>query len=231
MPRSGTTLVEQILASHSQVFGAGELNDLLRIATSIQAEKTDKEFPDCILDLNEEALETLGVSYLERLRKHSDSKRFITDKMPHNFWFIGLIKIILPEAKVVHCIRDPRDNCLSIFKNSFVHANYYAYDLKELGQYYNLYLDMMDHWGKTIPDFIYDLSYEAMVSNQEEETRKLLTYCQLPWEASCLSFHKTERSVATASSTQVRRPIYNDSVSLWKKYERQLEPLRNALGQ
>ena len=192
---------------------------------------TVKEFPEYILDMNENTFEVLGKRYIERLRKYSDSKTFITDKYPPNFRLIGLIKIILPGAKVVHCMRDPMDNCLSIFKNNFATTNYFANNLKELGQYYNLYLDLMDHWRETIPDSIYDISYEALVLNQEEETRKLLTYCQLPWEESCLSFHKTDRLVVTASFSQVRRPMYSDSVSLWKKYKDQLKPLRDELDQ
>jgi len=231
MPRSGTTLVEQILASHSKVHGAGEINDLFSLVWSIPKEMTVKEFPEYILDMNENTFEVLGKRYIERLRKYSDSKMFITDKYPPNFRLIGLIKIILPGAKVVHCMRDPMDNCLSIFKNNFATTNYFANNLKELGQYYNLYLDLMDHWRETIPDSIYDISYEALVLNQEEETRKLLTYCQLPWEESCLDFHKTDRLVVTASFSQVRRPMYSGSVSLWKKYKDQLKPLRDELDQ
>ena len=224
MPRSGTTLVEQILASHTQVYGAGELGILREIYFECQRDSK------CILDLSEEAFEVLGASYIEKLRKHSNSKKFITDKMPQNFWFIGFIKVILPKAKIIHCMRDPRDNCFSIFKTVFSKEHNYAYNLRELGQYYNLYLDLMNHWRETIPDFIYDISYEALVLNQEEVTRKLLTYCELPWQKSCLLFHKTNRPIATASYTQVRRPMYSDSVNLWEKYESQLKPLKEVLG-
>ncbi len=224
MPRSGTTLVEQILASHTQVYGAGELGILREIYFECQRDSK------CILGLSEETFEVLGASYIEKLRKHSNSKKFITDKMPQNFWFIGFIKVILPKAKIIHCMRDPRDNCFSIFKTVFSKEHNYAYNLRELGQYYNLYLDLMNHWRETIPDFIYDISYEALVLNQEEVTRKLLTYCELPWQKSCLLFHKTNRPIATASYTQVRRPMYSDSVNLWGKYESQLKPLKEVLG-
>ena len=150
--------------------------------------------------------------------------------MPHNFRLIGLIKVILPKAKVIHCMRNPMDNCLSVFKNRFSQANHYAYNLKELGEFYYHYLDLMNHWRATIPLFIYDISYEALVLDQEQETKKLLNYCQLPWEETCLSFYKTERPIATSSYTQVRRPMYSDSVNLWMKYESELEPLKKALN-
>ncbi len=231
MPRSGSTLVEQILASHSLVFGAGELKDLSSLANTIRSKRRGNKFPECVSDLNEEELFALGSKYLDRLRKHSDINRFITDNMPHNFQLIGLIKVILPKARVIHCMRDPMDNCYSIFKKNFAEEHKYAYEMMELGQYYNLYLDLMDHWRKSIPDFIYDIRYEELVFNQEEQTKKLLNYCKLPWEESCLSFHKTKRRVATASVNQVRRPIYSDSIRLWKKYERQLETLQKALGE
>ncbi len=231
MIRSGTTLVEQILASHPQVYGAGELNDLSYIAHKFIAGGKNKYSPRCVSDLNKAQLFSLGTNYIERIRKHSTSANHITDKMPNNFKLIGFIRMILPGAKIVHCMRDPMDNCYSIYKKHFIHEHKYAYDLSELGQYYNLYLDLMDHWRKIIPNFIYDISYEALVSDQEEQTRKLLAFCQLPWEKSCLSFHKTKRAVSTASNIQVRRPMYSDSVNLWKMYETQLYPLQKALGQ
>jgi len=231
MPRSGTTLVEQILASHSQVHGAGELLDLFMVASGIHTAKTKDKFPECLTGLTDENFVALGSSYLKSLRKHSNSKRFITDKMPHNFRLIGLIKVILPKAKVIHCMRHPMDNCLSVFKNRFSRANHYAYNLRDLGQFYYHYLDLMNHWRNTIPNFIYDISYEALVSDQEKQTRKLLNHCQLPWEESCLSFHKTERPIATSSYIQVRRPMYRDSINLWMKYEKQLESLKKVFNQ
>ncbi len=229
IPRSGTSLVEQILASHSQVFGAGELKELSSMANNTCSKWTGKKYPECLSDISKKEYFALGSNYLENIKKHSDIKRFITDKMPYNFQLIGLINLILPKAKVIHCERDPMDNCYSIYKNDFAGKHKYAYDLNELGQYYNLYLDLMDHWRKIIPEFIYDIRYEELVYDQEDQTRKLLNFCKLPWEESCLSFYKTKRRVATASSLQVRQPIYSDSVQLWKKYEKQLEPLRKAL--
>ncbi len=231
MPRSGTTLVEQILSSHSQVFGAGELCDLSYMTNIFCSKRTGKKFPEYLSELDDDEFLALGSSYIERIRKHSEASvsKHITDKAPYNYKMIGLIKTILPKAKVIHCMRDPMDNCYSIFKHNFTGEHKYTYELKELGQYYKLYLDLMDHWRNIIPDFIYDFSYEELVSDQDEQTKKLLTYCGLPWEESCLDFHKTKRKVDTASAVQVRRPMYKDSVQLWKKYENQLEPLRKAL--
>jgi hypothetical protein len=155
----------------------------------------------------------------------------MTDKSLNNYQHIGLIKLIFPNAKIVHCCRNPNDTCLSIFKNLFeTEGHNYAYDLLELGAYYNLYLDLMIHWQSVLPDFIYDIKYENLVQNQEKESRDLLTYCGLEWNDSCLEFQKANRAVNTASSAQVRRPIYKGSVQSWKKYEKQLAPLLEILG-
>jgi len=229
MPRSGTSLVEQILASHPEVFGAGELNDIPDLISNIRPMKSARKFPACLSEWNVKKYEKTGREYIKRLHKHSDGAKYITDKLPQNFMNIGLIKLILPDAKVIHCTRDPMDTCLSIFKNFFSYGQHYSYDMTELGQYYNLYKDLMDHWGNIVPGFIYNLSYEKLVADQETETRKLLEYCQLPWDQKCLSFHKTRRNVKTASNVQVRQPIYQNSVKLWKRYEEQLQPLQDAI--
>jgi hypothetical protein len=229
MPRSGTSLVEQILASHPDVFGAGELNDLSVLTQNISSAESPSNFPAGIIDLDSGALDDLGKRYVERIRKHSVTSKYISDKMPQNFLYIGLIRVILPNAKIINCTRDPMDNCLSLFKNYFNTAQYYSYDLTELGQYYNLYLNLMQHWRDTLAGFVYDLSYEQLVTDQENQSRQLLDYCHLPWDDACLDFHKTRRIVKTASNAQVRRPIYKDSVQLWKRYEKQLEPLRVAI--
>lgn len=229
MPRSGTTLVEQILASHPQVFGAGELNVLIDLVKNLSPVHTSNRFPDCILDLDSDTFTNLGTKYIDQIRKYSPTATHITDKMPANFLRIGLIKAILPNAKIIHCRRDPMDNCWSIFKNYLPEIKGYAYNLTELGQYYILYQDLMRHWHAMIPGFIYDIKYEDVVSDQEKQTKKLLKFCGLPWNKDCLNFHKTKRSISTASNTQVRRPIYNDSVNLWKRYEDQLNPLKKVL--
>jgi len=229
MPRSGTSLVEQILASHPDVFGAGELKDLSNLTNKICAAGSSRKFPAGIADLDSEALEDLGKQYIAGIRNHSPDAKYITDKMPPNFFRIGLIRVILPNARIIHCTRDPMDNCLSLFKCYFSEGHTYSYDMTELGCYYNLYLDLMEYWRNTLPGFIYDQSYERLVADQEYQTRQLLDYCNLPWDDACLDFHKTRRKVGNASNAQFRRPIYKDSVNLWKRYEQQLEPLSTAI--
>jgi tetratricopeptide (TPR) repeat protein len=229
MPRSGTSLVEQILSSHPDVHGAGELNDLMDMTGRIGIPDSSKKFPLNVTDLDSRAFENIGKKYVTSLRKHSENTRFITDKMPHNFLLIGYIKAILPNARIIHLTRDPMDNCLSLFKTFFTKGHHYSYDLTELGEYYNLYLDLMEYWRNTLPESIYDLSYEGLIADQEAQTRQLLDYCDLPWDDACLDFHKTRRVVNTASSAQVRRPMYKDSVKLSKRYGKQLEPLAAAL--
>lgn len=222
MPRSGTSLVEQILASHPDVYGAGELNDLPDLIKNISSVK--------LAEWNGRKFEQTGREYVNRLRQYSADEKYITDKLPHNFMNIGLIKLILPQAKVIHCNREPMDTCLSIFKNFFSHGHHYSYDMTELGEYYNLYTDLMEHWGNVLPGFIYNIGYENLVADQESAIRKLLEYCNLPWDDNCLSFHKTKRNVKTASNAQVRQPIYRDSVKLWKQFEEQLRPLQDAIN-
>lgn len=230
MLRSGTSLVEQILASHPLVYGAGELNYINRIVTSHFRGLSDPLFSDRLHQTDSGDLSTAGEIYIRMIRKLSDSAPFITDKMPPNFRLIGMIKLMLPHAKIIHCRRDPMDICLSIFKNDFSSTgNDYAYDLVELGRYYKLYNDLMAHWHDVLPECIYDVHYEDMVADQEGQSRAMLDYCGLDWDDGCLNFHQIDRPVQTASAAQVRRPIYKDSVQSWKHYEKQLVPLFEAL--
>ena len=231
MPRSGTTLVEQILASHPQVCGAGELSDLKEVITTPPPGVTSYSFPESVRTLEPDSLARMGGEYVRRLRRHAPDATMITDKMPHNFLYAGMIRLVLPHAKVIHCRRDPVDTCLSCFKNYFVGIHEFAYDLTELGQYYKLYQNLMSHWQTQLPDFMLDIHYEDLVADQEGRTRELLDFCGLDWDESCLSFQNTKRAVRTASSAQVRRPIYNSSIRLWKKYEKQLRPLLHALDE
>jgi len=231
MPRSGTSLVEQILASHPRVFGAGELTYITHMGLNYFSDVTSAVFPEYMPELDASHLKKAGAYYIEKTHDLSQSEQYITDKMPHNFLFIGLIKSILPNAKIIHCVRNPMDNCLSIFKNYFgvTGSHKYAYELGELGRYYNLYLDLMKHWQDTLPGLIYNINYEELVGDQEGQTKKLLNYCGLSWDEACLEFYQTKRRVATLSNAQVRNPIYKDSIQLWKCYEAQLEPLRLAI--
>jgi Flp pilus assembly protein TadD len=231
MPRSGTTLIEQILASHPQVSGAGELTILHR---SVSARCTPVEFaqyPEAVAKWGEEDFNALGEEYLQKLQKYSEGEERVTDKMPHNFLMLGMIHLAIPNAKVIHCRRDPMDNCLSIFKQDFKSTHKYAYDLEELGNHYRRYTDLMQHWQDALPEgAVFDLQYEEMVADQEGVSRKLLEFCGLPWDDNCLRFHETERAVLTASQSQVRKEIYSDSVELWRRYEEQLQPLIKALA-
>ena len=229
MIRSGTTLVEQILASHPEVFGAGELHDLSTVADSAVRERRLR-FPEGIAEHDDAAFKRLADDYLRRLRARGGGARRITDKMPSNFCHVGLIRLILPSAPIIHVRRDPLDTCLSIFANYFVHDHPYAYDLKELGAYYRIYDELMEHWRHVIPDGVLELSYKTLIERPEAEIRRLLDYCDLPFDPACLSFHKTKRAVQTASVSQVRQPLYRKSLERWRHYEAQLKPLRSALS-
>ena len=229
MPRSGTSLVEQILASHPDVFGAGEIIDLMTLTGASTIDDSSRHYQEIVADHDSRALEDLGNEYISSIRSHSEDARYITNKTPENFLRIGFINAILPNARIIHLTRDPMDNCLSVFKNLLATAYDYSYDLAELGHYYKLYLELMEHWRTTLPGFIYDQSYEQLVADPENQIGKLLEYCKLPWHDACLEFHQTRRKVKTSSNAQVRRPIYQDSVKLWKHYENQLEPLQAAI--
>jgi len=226
MPRSGTSLVEQILASHPQVHGAGELAELEAVC------KGDVEaFPGGVAQLKPGAWKDLADDYLQRLRDHAASVPRITDKMPQNFLYIGMIAIMLSNAKIIHCRRDPMDTCLSLFKSLFFSAGHqWCYDIEDLGRYYRLYEGLMEHWHRVLPGRIFDLRYEGLVADSEQQIRGLLDYCELPFDAACLSFHESKRSVQTLSFAQVRQPIYSSSVHAWKRYEKHLQPLVSQLS-
>ncbi|NCF38293.1 MAG: tetratricopeptide repeat protein [Gammaproteobacteria bacterium] len=230
MPRSGTTLVEQILASHPEVVGAGELDYLVTTLKLVTDSDISNESPEAVAGLDSDRLTNYGTIYLEKLRSHSGTARFITDKLPHNFMHIGFIHAILPRAKIIHLQRNPIDTCLSIFKHDFRTRHDYAYDQVELGKYYRLYLDLMAHWRRVLPDRVYDLRYETLIEDHEREVKRLLECCDLTWNDACLEFYKTERPVKTASRSQVRQPIYRDSIELWRRYETELAPLIATLG-
>ncbi len=231
MPRSGTTLTEQIIVSHPDVHGAGELPDLLDIANHPKG--MGGEYPDNLEHITQVELKLLGEQYIKGLKARSPESKHITDKMPANFLCLGLIHLILPQAKIIHVRRNPVDTCLSNFTKLFGHkAQPHSYDLKEMGRYYRDYARLMEHWRKVLPqDAFYEVQYEDLVMNKEEETRNLISYCGLTWDDACLDSHKTERIVRTASISQVRQPIYTSSVERWRKYETYLTPLIDELGE
>jgi len=230
MPRSGTTLTEQILASHPDVFGAGELPDLLRIAHR-KTHPATTSFPDNLRYLDSATLNAWGAEYVAAVQQRAPTEKHITDKMPANFFAVPLIHLMLPNAKIIHVNRNPVDTCLSCFTRLFHRKQEHTYDLAELGRYYADYARLMDHWRKVLPaDAFLDIRYEDIVADQEKEARRLLDWCGLEWNPACLDFHQTKRQIRTASVTQVRQPIYSTSVERWRKYEKFLGPLLKELG-
>ncbi|HYB08096.1 MAG TPA: tetratricopeptide repeat protein [Alphaproteobacteria bacterium] len=231
MPRSGTSLVEQIAASHPQVHGAGELDDLRRIAQTLSANLgTSAAYPEVARRLDRTATHAAAEAYIAELRKHSPTAERITDKLPQNFPRIGLIHVLFPKARIVHCARDPLDTCVSCYFQEFAHGQPYAYDLAHLGRHYRDYLRLMAHWHKVLPGRILDIPYEALIADQEAWSRKLISYLDLPWDDRCLAFYEKERLVRTASFWQVRQPIYASSIGRWRRYAKHLAPLFDGLG-
>jgi hypothetical protein len=231
LPRTGSTLVEQILASHSEVDATHELPEGGRLINRINRERKDRvHYPEAVRDFDAAQWTALGGAYLEETRKYrADAPRFV-DKMPNNFAIIGLLSLALPNAKFINTRRHPLDTCLSCYKQLFARGQPFTYDLMELGEYYLQYERLMAHWHAVLPRRVLDVQYEEMVADQAGQTRRLLEYCGLPWEDACLQFHETERAIRTASSEQVRRPIYDSSIGIWRNYERELAPLTEILA-
>ena len=229
MPRSGSTLVEQILASHPDVHGAGEIHDFNKVLEEHGLNIFRDEFDQGVAGLTASQLKTIGERYLQGLRQYSLNSLHITDKFLQNFLLLGLIRLALPNARIIHCIRDPVDTCLSCYKQLFRKFHLYSYDLAELGQYYRHYERLMAHWRTVIPGSFLDFHYEELINDQRGQTARLLEYCGLEWDDACLNYHKTERAVKTASDSQVRKSIYTSSVKRWKCYEAHLQPLLDAL--
>ena len=230
LPRSGSTLIEQILASHSRVEGTRELPDISLLGRRLTKSKPPGiKYPDAVKHMTDEEKIEYGESYLETSKRYrTDKPRFI-DKMPNNFAHIGFIKTILPNAKIINAKRHPLDSCVSSFKQLFYKGQSWSYDLFEIGEYYLEYERMMDHWHSLYPGEIYDIQYENIVNNQEDESRALIEYCGLDWEDSCLRFYENKRSVNTASSEQVRQPIYKGAMYAWKNYESEIGALKDIL--
>ncbi len=232
MPRSGTTLVEQILSSHPQVFGGGEMPHIRVLAEANTFKYTETLFPESIalLDQQPDRYKAMAGIYLEELRKTANGEAFVCDKMPHNFLYVGFIRKLFPDAKIIHCRRQPVDTCFSIFSGSFAGHHPYAYTLESVGQYYRLYDNLMQHWETIFPGWMHTVQYEAVVDDLKPQVEALLAYCELPWHEDCLRFYESERVVQTMSVNQVRRPIYRSSVDKWKPYAEQLAPLKELVG-
>ena len=226
MPRSGSTLLEQIVCSHPHVFGAGEIGLLAE-----EAGRVPGGFPAGAARMGRAALAALGHSYRTRLRALATGSPRITDKRLANFMQLGLIRLALPDARVIHTVRDPADTCLSCFAQTFTRQLPYTNELGELGRYYRAYAGLMAHWRRVIePDFVLDVRYEDLVDDFEPQVRRILAFCGLPWDPACLAFHETRRPVLTASAAQVRRPLYQGAAGRAGRYGDLLRPLHDALG-
>ena len=232
MPRSGTTLIEQILASHPAVHGAGELADFNWLVDQLPGTGGNVfRYPEDAATLSADQLAALGKAYVERQRQRAPSAARVTDKMPANFLFLGLIHLALPEARIVHVLRDPRDTCLSCYSKLFTAEQNFSYELGELGRYYRKYAELMAHWRDVLPKGgMLEVRYEDVVADLEASARRMVDFCGLDWHPNCIAFHEAKRPVRTASASQVRRPIYRNSEGRWRAYQSHLEPLFAALG-
>ena len=230
LPRSGSTLLEQILASHSQVEGTAELHYLLRLATETGLTRSDGiRYPECMLELKPHHLRDLGREYLKNTLRHRSGAHYFTDKMPNNFTGIGFLHAILPNAKVIDARRHPLDSCLGSFKQLFARGQIFTYDLYDLAHCYIQYMRLIDHWNEVLPGKVLTVHYEDVVGDLEGQARRIAAHCGLEWEGRMLRYHETERAVKTASSEQVRQPIYSGSVNLWRRYEDELDELIDYL--
>ena len=232
MVRSGTSLIEQILASHPDVDGAGELPDITLIARDLPGIAGSSEsYPECMPGLTQEIVDDLAQRYLDRLSRFSPSAKRVTDKLPGNFMYLGLIELLFPGARVIHCKRNPVDTCLSAYFQDFSNNHPYANDLVNLGVFYRGYLNIMAHWRNVIRLPLLEINYEDLIAEQEKITRSLVDFCGLDWDDRCLRFNESKRFIDTASYDQVNRPLYKQSVARWKHYERHLAPLLAELNQ
>ena len=231
LPRSGSTLVEQILASHSCVEGTFELPNLLTIVREFDhADAAHDAYPEIVRTASQEHLGHLGRRYIEETAPLRGTRPYFIDKMPNNFSHVGLIHTILPRAVIIDARRHPLDACFSTFKQHFAEGQSFSYDLNDLGRYYRCYLSLMDHWNAVLPGKVLLLQYEQLIRDPEAQIRRLLSHCSLSFEPACLSFHETKRPVRTASAEQVRQPLYTSGVGYWRHFEANLAPLRRALG-
>jgi hypothetical protein len=233
LPRSGSTLLEQILASHSEVEGTQELPDIHRIAHELDgrdADPDDPRYPLAMADLTADDARRLGENYLQETQVYRSGRPFFIDKMPNNFRHIGLIHLILPKAKIIDARREPMACCFSNLKQLFAQGQEFTYSVEDIARYYRTYLDLMQHWDAVLPGRVLRVHHEDVIDDLESSVRRILDHCGLQFQPACIDFHKTRRSVRTPSSEQVRQPIFRDGLDQWKKYEPWLEPLRSALG-
>lgn len=230
MPRSGTTLVEQILSNHPKVFGADEQTFISNIISKEFGNHDLRLFFEGVINFEKKRLSDMGEYYIKLMNNISNKSEFTTDKMPENFLCIGFIKLILPNAKIIHCHRNSKDNCLSIYKNHFPGGKIpYSYNFDNIIEYYNLYYDLMNHWNNILPKSIFNIKYEALIDDSKKEITKLLNFCKLEWNDNCINFHKNKRLIKSASDVQARSKIYSSSVNAWKNYDKYLDKYFNKL--
>jgi tetratricopeptide (TPR) repeat protein len=233
LPRSGSTLIEQILASHSAVEGTHELADVPRIVAGLQGRDSSADeprYPAVLAGMSRADFSRLGEKYLADTRSYRSGKARFIDKMPNNFRHVGLIHLMLPNAKIIDARREPMACCFGNLKQLFAHGQEFTYSVEDIARYYRTYLELMRHWDRVLPGRVLRVQHEDLVSDLEGNVRRLLAHCELPFEPACVEFHKTERSIRTASSEQVRQPIYREGLEQWRHYEPWLAPLRAALG-
>lgn len=232
LPRSGSTLIEQILASHSQVEGTMELPNILAMVRELDHREANRDgYPESLRALSNEALTDLGRRFIADTRALRTDRPHFIDKMPNNFSHVGLIHAILPNAKIIDVRRHPMDACFSTFKQYFAEGQTFSYDLVDLARYYRAYLALMDHWDRVLPGRVMHLQYEQLIAEPQSTVQRLLEYCELPFEAATLQFHANRRPVRTASAEQVRQPLYTSGVGYWKRFAPQLRPLQESLGE
>ncbi|MFL2824452.1 MAG: sulfotransferase [Alphaproteobacteria bacterium] len=234
LPRSGSTLIEQILASHSQIDGTLELPNILSMAHGLRGHdrlSNEGKYPSVLKSLTKDQRKEMGLEYITDTFIHRDKAPRFTDKMPNNFRHIGLIHLILPNAKIIDARRYPLDCCFSIYKQLFAQGQEFSYGLEEIGNYYRNYIDLMDHWNRVLPGKILKVNNEDIINDLEGQVKRIIDYLELPFEKECISFYNTKRSVRTASSEQVRKPINKDGVERWKPYSKKLKPLVDCLGE
>ena len=225
MPRSGTTLVEQIISSHPQAAGVGELAAIEEISMQIPSlTGSTASYPECLQKISDPALKLIAQKYLDKLSANYKSSERIVDKTWYNFYFLGLISILFPKARIIHCLRDPRDVAVSCFFSNF-NSIHWSWKIEDIIEYYRSYENLMQHWKTTLPMKMFEVEYEALVGNQEEMSRKIIDFCNLEWDQNCLEFYRNERAVQTASRVQVRKPIYNKSIGRWKYFETELSKI------
>jgi tetratricopeptide (TPR) repeat protein len=232
MPRSGTSLVEQVISSHPNAIGGGEIGFLFEYEKTLVSETRANTYPDYMEWFDRQDADAVADSYLkliENLSQKNEQCLRVTDKMPHNFLYLGLLHSIFPVARFIHCQRNPLDTCLSIYFQKFTLGHSYSYDLSEIGVSFAEYTRLMDHWDNVLPGVVHNIQYEDLIYKHEDSARRLIDFCGLEWHSKCLEFHKSSRPVLTSSNWQVRQPVYKSSLDRWKNYDAFLDPLKKIL--